>query len=414
MNIWYVQPTAGGPGLGRQWRAYWLAHYWQEAGHQVTVVTASFHHLMDGEPRGEGLQQIGGVRYWFAQVPRYTGNGLGRVLNMLALGPRLRRTAGRIAEAIGPPDVVIASSPHIFAVHHCMDLARRFQSQFWLEVRDVWPETLVALKQAHRFNPLVIWAAWVERRAYRRADRVISALAAAEPHMRNRGLLPGRFVWAPNGVSEQDVAAALGGGGVHAAHPLVARISALMNQGVYVVVYAGAMGPPQQLGQLLDAFALLQAQHAKAHLVLVGSGVSREELVRQAETLGLRNIDIAAPVPKPVVGEMLRACGAAVLSLRGNDLWRHGLSPNKLFEYCLYARTVIATVEAAALTGLEDLPILRTPPGEPAALAALVSHLSQLPRRAPDAEARARALRRFRLRDVARQVLDGPRGDQAA
>lgn len=405
MNIWYVQPTAGGPGVGRQWRAYWLAHYWQEAGHQVTIVTAGFHHLMDGQARPEGLQVLGGVRYWFVRVPEYLGNGPGRVRNMLALGPRLRRTASDIAEAAGVPDVVIASSPHIFAVHACMALARRFGSRFWLEVRDIWPETLVALNQAHRFNPLVLWAGWVERRAYRRADLVISALAAAEPHMLARGLKPGRFVWAPNGVSEQEIDSALAGGGAHADHPLVQRVVRLACEGTFVVVYAGAMGPPQQLEQLLDAFALLQQQGVKAHLVLVGSGVSRQGLALRAEALGLRNVDIAEQIPKAAVADLLRRCGAAVLSLRANRLWRHGLSPNKLFDYCLFAPRVIATCEASALTGLEDLPIVRTPPGDAAALAALVEALAGQPRPSPDPELAVRSLQRFRLREIAQRIL---------
>jgi glycosyltransferase involved in cell wall biosynthesis len=408
VNIWYVQPTAGGPGLGRQWRAYWLAHYWQQAGHQVTVVSAGYHHLMDGGPRPEGSEVIGGVRYWFAQVPGYEGNGLARVRNMLALGPRLRRTAARIEAAAGRPDVVIASSPHIFAVHDCMALASRLGARFWFEVRDVWPETLVALNQAGRFNPLVLWAAWVERRAYRRADKVVSALAAAEPHMLARGLAPGRFVWAPNGVSEEEIAQALAGPPQADPHPLVRQVEQAATEGVFTVVYAGAMGPPQHLEQLLDAFELLQRRGARAHLLLVGSGVSRESITERIRATGLRNAEVAGPVPKAVVGSLLRACGAAVLSLRANHLWRHGLSPNKLFDYCLYAPRVIATVEASALAGLEDLPIVRTPPGDAAALADLVQRLAAQPRVAPDPQVAVRALQRFRLREVALRVVAQP------
>lgn len=408
MNIWYVHPTAGGPGLGRHWRAYWLAHYWAEAGHQVTVVTAGYHHIMDSDGRDEGLHPIGGVRYWFAAVPPYESNGLARLKNMLSFGWRLRRTAKDIVAAVGKPDVVIASSPHIFAVGSVMSIARRFGAAFWLEVRDVWPESMVALKQVSRFNPMIFWAAWLERRAYRRAERVVSLLAGARPHMEARGLRPGRFLWAPNGISEADVANALNGGGAHDEDPLVARTRALTEQGVFVLVYAGAMGPPQQLEQLLDAFALLQAREVRAHLVMVGDGFSRQQLIARAQELQLRNVEIGEQIPKQAVGDLLRHCGAAVLSLRANDLWRHGLSPNKLFDYCLYAPRVIATCEEAALTGLEDLHILRTPPGDPAALAALLEDLARQPRQAPQPQAAVQALQQFRLKEVAQRILEGP------
>lgn len=414
MNIWFVQPNAGGPGLGRQWRTYWLAHYWQRQGHQVTVVTAGFHHLMEGPARPEGLQVIQGVRFWFAQVPTYHGNGLGRVRSMLALGWRLRRTAGRIAREAGRPDVVIASSPHIFAVGACMAVADRLASRFWLEVRDVWPQTLVALGEAHPLNPLVLWAAWVERRAYRKAERVISALAAAEPHMLARGLRPGRFVWAPNGVSDEEIANALHGSSGHALHPVVQRAEQLRRAGCFVLVYAGAMGPAQQLEQLLDALALVPPHQARVHLLIVGKGVRRDALLARRRELALSNVDIEGEIPKAAVRELLRRCDAAVLSLQPNELWRHGLSPNKLFEYCLYAPRVVATCEAAALTGLEDLPIICSRPGDPQALAELLVQLARNPNAATTTEEALKALQRFRLREVAEKILSGADGKPRA
>ena len=45
MNIWLLHPFAGGPGLGRHWRPFWLADAWARMGHQPLVVSAGFHHL---------------------------------------------------------------------------------------------------------------------------------------------------------------------------------------------------------------------------------------------------------------------------------------------------------------------------------------------------------------------------------
>lgn len=414
MNIWYVQPTAGGPGLARQWRSYWLAHYWQAAGHRVTVVTASYHHLMDGEPRSEGPELVGGVPHWFVQVPRYRGNGIGRVVNMLALGPGLRRAADRIRQDAGRPDVVIASSPHIFAVRDALAVARRFDAHFWLEVRDIWPQTLVELNQAHRWNPLVLWAGWIERSAYRSADRVISALRGAEAHMLARGLRPGRFVWAPNGVADEDLEAAARVNDAHPLHALAVQVRQWREQGNFVLVHAGAMGPPQGLEYLLDAFALLQQQGIKARLLLVGDGVSRMTLAERVRMLGLRNVDIQVPVPRPAVGDILRECDAAVLSLQPSRLWRHGISPNKLFDYCLFARRVLATCEPDALQGLEQLPVMNVPAGDAEGIARAIRLLASEDPPDLDAAAAAARLQPFRLRAIAERVLADSRLQPAA
>lgn len=404
MNIWYLHPTAGGPGLGRHWRPFWLAHYWREAGHEVTVITASFHHLMEGPARIEGVDSVNGVPYWFVATPEYSGNRFGRLMNMFTLGRRARTTADEIVLACGRPDVIIASSPHIFAVGSAVALARRFRALFWFEVRDLWPESLVALGQAGRFHPLVLWAARLERLAYRNADRLIGLLAGSESYMLQRGLRPGRFVWAPNGVSDSDMASSDLSNPGAAAHDIVRRASRLASEGKFVAVYAGAMGPPQSLEQLMEAFALLQDQGAPVHLIMVGSGVNKAALQKRCTEMGLRNVDISDEVPKAVANELLRSSSVAILSLRASKLWQHGISPNKLFDYCLHAPLTIATCDPSALRGLEDLPVICTPPEQSAELAALLLSLSKQPppqRR----EGVVKSLERFRLKKVAADIL---------
>lgn len=51
MNIWLLHPFAGGPGLGRHWRPFWLADAWTRMGHRPLVVSAGFHHLHKSRER---------------------------------------------------------------------------------------------------------------------------------------------------------------------------------------------------------------------------------------------------------------------------------------------------------------------------------------------------------------------------
>ena len=66
MNIWLLHPFAGGPGLGRHWRPYWLADAWAKMGHRPLVVSAAFHHL-HREPGATGPRRIGDVDFWFVE-----------------------------------------------------------------------------------------------------------------------------------------------------------------------------------------------------------------------------------------------------------------------------------------------------------------------------------------------------------
>lgn len=371
MNIWLLHPFAGGPGLGRHWRPFWLADAWKRMGHRVLIVSAGFHHL-HREPRPAGPQQINDVDFWFLDTPPYGSGSLGRLKNNLAFGSRLRANSRTIAKQFGAPDIVIASSPHLFFISAAHRLARRFGARFWVEIRDLWPESIVALGMTPAWHPLVKVLGWKERSAYRAADRVVCLLAGAEPHMRARGLAAGKFVWIPNGVSEGEIQSALEIDS--ASHPLIDRIGSIKQQGRRVVLYAGGMGPPNAMEVIIDAADALARTNPEIYFVLIGSGTSRAELEQRAAKL--ENLEFQKEVDRSVVHGMLHAADCAVVSFHKNPLYHHGISPNKLFDYCLFASRSVIACEEKALAGLEDLVTLRCEPDDPAGLAkALLSAL---------------------------------------
>ena len=375
MNIWLLHPFAGGPGLGRHWRPYWLADAWQKMGHRPLVISAAFHHL-HMEPRRPGLQHIGGVDFWFVDTPSYGGN-LSRIRNNLGFGSRFRSDANGIAATRGKPDLIIASSPHLFFVSAAQRVARQFGAKSWLEVRDLWPESIVALGMTPAWHPVVKLLEWKERSAYRHADRVVSLLSGAESHMRSRGLAPGKFVWIPNGLSEQDLQSASNAEGT--SHPMVERLNGFKQQGKRIVLYAGSMGPPNGVEVIVDAARVLAERGSAIQLVLIGSGTSRAELEQRAADLP--NVQFFDEVDRPIAHAMMQASDTAVVSFRKTPLFHHGISPNKLFDYCLFApRTVIAS-DPETLAGFEDLVTMRSEPDDPAALASAFEAALLLPPR---------------------------------
>jgi glycosyltransferase involved in cell wall biosynthesis len=399
MNIWLLHPFAGGPaGLGRHWRPFWLADAWTRMGHRPVVVTAKFHHLHQ-EPQTAGPRRIGDVDFWFLETPRYGDGNLGRLWNNLSFGPRFRRDATAIAERFGKPDIIIASTPHLFFVSAAERFARRFNAKFWVEVRDLWPESIVALGLAPAGHPLMKVIGWKEQQAYRGADRLICLLANAEAHMISRGLPGGRFVWIPNGVSDQEIHSALEP--LNVSHPLIERISRMREQGKRVVLYAGAMGPPNAMEVVVDAAAALAATNPEIYFVLIGSGISRAQLERRAANLP--NVEFQNEVERPIVHRILRASDCAVVSFHKNALYHHGISPNKLFDYCLFAPRTVIACEQEVLTGLEDLVTLRCAPDDPAMFAQALIAALQGPEQPLDQ--RIAATGRFSYSELAARYL---------
>ena len=398
MNIWLLHPFAGGPDLGRHWRPFWLADAWARMGHQPLVVSAGFHHL-HRVPREAGLERIGNVDFWFLETPRYGGGGLGRLRNNLSFGPRFRLTAPRISERLGKPDLIIASTPHLFFVSAAARVAQQFNAKFWVEVRDLWPESIVALGMTPAWHPLVKLLGWKERSAYRVADRVVCLLAGAEAHMRSRGLHAGKFVWIPNGVSEGEIQSVFGI--ENTAHPLIDRISLLKRQGRRVILYTGGMGPPNAMEVIVDAASALGKTKPEAYFILIGSGGSRAQLEQRAASL--TNVEFHDEVDRSIVHGMLHASDCAVVSFHKNALYHHGISPNKLFDYCLFAHRSVIACEQKALTGLEGLVTLRCEPDDPVALAEALVLALRKPARSLDE--RLRVAKQFSYSVLAARYL---------
>ncbi len=406
MNIWYVHPTAGGPGLGRHWRPYWLADAWNRMGHRTLVICTSFHHLMQGAARPPGPARIEGVDYWFVQAPAYRDNSLGRLRNNVAFARGLAAGAGEITRSFGQPDLVVASTPHLFSIGIARRIARRNRAEFWVEVRDLWPESIVAFGLAGRRHPLVMLMALQERRAYRSAERLISLLAGAEPYMRSRGLAQGGFLWIPNGVSAAELRQAIEPPAID--HPMLDRLQALRSKGRRIVVYTGAMGPPNAIDVVLGAARTLAQTDPQIHFALVGGGIGRDR--HREEAHGLANVEFADEVERPVAHALLRASDCAVIAFRRNALYRFGISPNKLFDSSLFAPRLVVACEAPALAGLEALASIRCEPEDASALSSAVASALGTPPR--PLEERVAVLEKFSYSLLAARYLADREGEK--
>src|SRR5690606_9694134 len=144
--------------------------------------------------------------------------------------------------------------------------ARLLRSRLVFEVRDIWPLSLVELADMNPASALVRATGWIERFAYRGSDMVVSLLPCAKEHMVARGLNPDKFRWIPNGVGADDVLDEESGMSVSDAIPLVKRVQGLRRDGYFVVVYAGALGEPNSIETLLQAFSLLKKCPGKIKL----------------------------------------------------------------------------------------------------------------------------------------------------
>ncbi|MBQ1017255.1 glycosyltransferase family 4 protein [Micromonospora sp. D93] len=246
-------------------------------------------------------------------VTPYRGNGLGRVLNWVSYA-----VTATVAGLRQPrPDVVYASSPHLLAgLSGCVVAALR-RTPFVLEVRDLWPRVLVEMGTLSETSVANRALERLERFLYRRADRIVIMAPGVRAAIEATGVAPDRIAFIPNAADPDDFTPSVGRDELRRRYGFTRRTA----------VYAGAHGPANGLDLLLAAAEAVP----EIDVVLVGSGVEKSRL--RAKALGIDNVRFLDPVPKTEIPDLLHAADVGLHVLADVELFRAGVSPNKVFDY---------------------------------------------------------------------------------
>lgn len=403
MTIWVINHYAGGPGIGTGWRHWELCRRWQGAGCRVRVFAASTEIGGKQGPCREGSRSIEGVPFEFVRVPSYSGNGAGRMLNMLAFATGLHRVARRVQLTEAEfPGVVISSSPHPLSWPPACRIARSGNAAFVPEVRDAWPESLTDLSGLSRLHPFALLCKRLARSAFDRADAVMSSLPHIADHVSAHSHRKCRVISAANGV---DV-------GHQQQTPLPDDLQRVLDSAERhhqrVVVYAGAMGIPNALDQLVDAVALLpKSASQKLTLLMIGAGSEHLRLKHISATRGL-GLQFVGAQPQPVVTTALRRCHAAFIGWLDRPVYRFGLSPQKLPMMLASGLPIVHAVPRSMAEWASGIPGWVCSAGEPSSIATALSAMlgTTAPAMSELRNASIRcALARFDWAQIAERVL---------
>lgn len=384
-TFWIINQYSSTPENGMGGRHYYLAREMVKRGHQVYVIAAGYTHLLRKPvemKQAFKVQMIEGVNYVWVRTPAYQhAHDKRRIFNWFWFSFQLRRLTKVIPDR---PDAILVSSPSLVAFLGAEWVARRMKARLVFEVRDIWPLTLVELGGYSVRHPFIRLLQWIEDRAYRVSDHVVSNLPNAVKHMQTRGLMPTKFTWVGNGFSMRELAQP---------QPLAANTLDALPQGCFRVGYAGTLGLANAIDTLLNAAAILQAQSSNVVFVLLGKGKEKERLQQRVKDERLLNVFFIAPVTKAQVQSFLEAMDVCYLGLTDSPLFKYGVAPNKLFDYFYSSRPILYAINSG-----EYLPVNEAGAGlsvsaeDAPSIAAAITRLQKLPQQERDAMgARGRA-----------------------
>lgn len=326
-HLLIVNHFALAPDMGGGTRHIELGRELVRGGWRVTIAASDFHVLERAYARRKGAsdkraieETVDGVRLRWLWSSPYDGNDARRVANWLSFARSLVRT--QWSENL--PDVVLGSSPQLFAALAAWRVARRLGVPFVFEVRDLWPESLEVRGRTRGPGYWGLWA--IARFLYRTASRIVVLSRGVQSYLEGLGVPASRIAYVPNGTDLEAF-------GSRAPQ----RTDRLR------IVYAGAHGPANGLEVVLGAAAILR-DDPRVSFLLVGDGPAKTALMQQARTARLSNVEFLDAVPKARIPQLLASCNAGLMVLKDVPLFAFAVSPNKLFDYWGASLPVICNV----------------------------------------------------------------------
>jgi len=342
-RIWIVNYYTTPPEFVSNERHLKFAHYLIKEGYEVTIFSSSVIHgtgknLVQGRAAYEE-RTYGEYRFVHIKTKNYSGNDLSRMRSIFLFAFRLFRLRNRFRR----PDVILHNihMPFDYPVLWC---ARKLKAKYIAEAWDLWPESFVRFGLIGKNNPLVKMAYLLEKRVYKKADRIIFSFEGGIDYLTDQGwdLANGGPVDTPkvhyinNGVDIEDFE------NNKRDHKLTDHD--LEDDASFKVIYLGAIRHVNDLKQLIDA-AILLKDHTDIKFLLYGDGPDRDVLESYCNEKSLQNIVFKQKwIELKYVPYVLSKSSLNILNYR-KDFGIYGVSSGKLFQYLASGRPILSNIK---------------------------------------------------------------------
>ncbi len=324
----YFPPECNAPAN----RVYETASAWASQGLSVQVLTGFPNHpdgIIPGPYRRkiyqrENLNRIDVHRTWVYAAAstgfiRRTINYLSFMISAIIVG----------LTKVERADCVIATSPQIFVAVAGWILSAAWRVPFVFEVRDLWPEEIVAVGAIK--NRLIIRTLEkLEMFLYRRADKIVAVARGTVDTLVSRGIPVAKISLIPNGVAcarfrptgrEKKIRESLGIGNN------------------FLVSYIGTVGIAHHLETMLEAAEILRGD-PRITFLIVGDGAQKKELEAMKARLGLVNIIFHERQTREDIVDWYHASDCCLVHLRRADLFTRNI-PSKIYEIMACGKPIL-------------------------------------------------------------------------
>ncbi|MBC1358076.1 glycosyltransferase family 4 protein [Listeria booriae] len=214
----------------------------------------------------------------------------------------------------GHYDMIFVSTPPLSIPLIGLVAKRKYKAELIVDVRDLWPETLKAIKGL--FTRIVRYLAYpVERLIYLRADKIIVNSEGFIDYIKRIVGEDKEVYFVPNSLTKNELAQ-------ERQEPADDAIT---------IIYAGNLGVAQDLTTFLS-LARTFKDNTKIHFLIIGYGIHYEEVHQEIMQRELFNVVLKPPEPRDKVFQRLLKADIAYMGLDRHPVFQTVI-PGKVIDY---------------------------------------------------------------------------------
>lgn len=348
-RVWILNHYAGNMLFNKGGRHYWFAKYLNRSGYEVVVFASNTKHRVSErwvETEDLWIKKTAediNTPFVFVKSSLEGSGGKERIFNMVGFFKNVKKAAKEYAEINGKPDIIIASSVHPLTMVAGIQLAKKFGVKCICEVRDLWPEAIVAYSKRITRNSLparIMYAG--EKWIYKKAAAVIFTQEGGPEYVCEHG-------WDKKhgGPIDNDKLFHINNGvDLEAFDNNLVNFpyddEDLDNPNLFKVVYCGAIRRINNLGRIVDAAKLISNNRIK--IIIFGNGDELEPLKKRLMEEEIDNVLFKGFVNKQYIPSIDSKADLNLVHWEMNPLLRVGESYNKSFEYFAAGKPVFYTI----------------------------------------------------------------------
>ena len=349
-RIWIMNHYATNMYYNAGGRHYWFAENLIKQGYEPTIFCANVRHNTNDviyvHDNKYSIDIKKNIPFVFVKTPQYSGNGKKRILNMVSFYKKLFPVAKKYAIEHGKPDVIFASSVHPLTLVAGIKIAKKFGIPCICEVRDLWPESLVAYGSMKR-NSLIYKILYQgEKWIYKKADRLIFTMQGGKEYIIDQG-------WDKDHNGPIDVSKVYH---INNGVPLESfnynkyycqlKDIHLENPHTFKVIYTGSIRLVNNVKYIIDAAKEIKHLGAEdIEFIIYGDGDDKQNLINYCKEQSIKNVVFKGYVDKKYIPYILSKSDLNIIHFEHNNIKKYGASLNKMFEYFASGKPTISDCE---------------------------------------------------------------------